>query len=101
MAPVKEKAEPDVDPLRHSVVRFGRRRERWLREQPRALAVALSVMGTGWTIVIPTIVGLVCGRYLDSQLHTGVALSAAAGFVGLCLGSYGAWHWIWRNRPLV
>jgi ATP synthase protein I len=102
--PAKTEPEPTTEPeaekpdaMHQSVVRTGERRERWRRDEPRALMVALSVTGIGWTIVVPTVLGFIVGRWLDQRLHTGIVLAAGLGTLGLALGCVSAWRWV-RHR---
>jgi ATP synthase protein I len=87
---------PREQPMGESVARFDRARRRWREDEPRALSVALSVMGVGWMVVLPTLAGLALGRYLDGRLHTGVTFAAALGALGLVFGCTSAWRWIRR-----
>ncbi|MHC0053930.1 AtpZ/AtpI family protein [Actibacterium sp. D379-3] len=48
----------------------------------------------GWVIVGPTILGVVVGRWLDSQLGTGITLSAALTMLGAALGLWLALRWM-------
>jgi ATP synthase protein I len=46
----------------------------------------------GWLIIIPTLIGLVAGRWLDGILDTGITMTAAGIFVGVCVGGLLAWQ---------
>jgi len=92
MAHVSPKGERADDAMRDSVARFDRRRRRWKAEGPRALAVALAVIGIGWMIAIPAVVGFAVGHWLDRRFETGVAFAAGLGALGLALGCYSAWR---------
>jgi len=69
------------------------RRERWEKAGERPLWRNLSLIGAlGWLIVVPTLVGVFAGRWLDKQFGTGVTFSGALTFVGACLGFFLAWR---------
>ena len=85
------------DALHTSVTRFDARRRRFRREQQRSLSVALSMMGLGWLVVIPTLAGVFIGRWLDLRFGTGLTLRAGLGFVGLILGCASAWRRVARR----
>lgn len=50
----------------------------------------------GWTIVVPTLLGLAAGRWLDGRLHSAVFWSAPLMLAGLGLGCWSAWKWVRR-----
>jgi ATP synthase protein I len=45
----------------------------------------------GWLVVIPTLVGILVGRWLDRLWETGIMWTAALLFVGLVAGCTLAW----------
>lgn len=69
------------------------RRKTWESEGERPLWQNLSMIGAlGWLIVIPVLIGVFAGRWLDDRLGTGVTLSGALTFAGAGLGFYLAWR---------
>ena len=46
----------------------------------------------GWLIVIPTLVGVLAGRWLDNTFETGIFFSGALIFLGITFGCYLAWQ---------
>ena len=69
-----------------------KRRAAWEREGERPLWKNLSMVGAfGWLIVIPTLIGVFVGRWLDGWFDTGVTFSGALTFLGACLGFWMAW----------
>lgn len=80
------------DEMQEVVRRRQSRRDQWLREGERPLWKNLSMVGTlGWLIVVPTVLGVFTGRWLDARFGTGVLFSGALIFLGACLGFYLAW----------
>lgn len=74
------------------------RKERWLKEGERPLWQNLSMIGAlGWLIVVPILLAVFSGRWLDRIFGTGITFSAAFIFLGLVLGCYLAWQRI--NEP--
>ncbi|WP_438021576.1 AtpZ/AtpI family protein [Sorangium sp. So ce315] len=90
-------APGERDPLHEGVVRFGERRRRWRWEQGRPLGLALSVIGLGWVVVLPALLGLFVGSWLDARLRTGLVLRAGLGLLGLSLGCASAWRYVARQ----
>jgi len=67
-------------------------RKQWQDEGERPLWKNLSMVGAlGWLIVVPTVLGVFLGRWVDSMLGTGVTFSGALTFAGACLGFFMAW----------
>lgn len=51
---------------------------------------------TGWSIVLPTMAGLLIGAWLDDVLPVSFSWKLPFMFAGLVLGSWNAWYWIRR-----
>ena len=69
---------------------------RWLI--PAALLVAALQIGVlGWMIVIPMLLGVALGRWLDKFFDSGLFFSAPAILIGAGLGLYSAWRWMQRQ----
>jgi ATP synthase protein I len=68
------------------------RRTLWTREGERSLGENIAMIGVlGWTIVTPTLLGILCGRWLDRRWQTGIFWTLGLLFVGLVLGCTLAW----------
>jgi ATP synthase protein I len=71
------------------------RREQWLRDSDMSVGRRLAQIGVlGWIFVVPTLVGLFFGRWLDAQFETGIFWSAPMMLLGLCIGGWTAWKWM-------
>jgi ATP synthase protein I len=69
------------------------RRELWRREGERSLGQNLAMIGTlGWTIVVPTLLGVFAGRWLDRTFHSGSFWTLGLLVAGLALGCTFAWR---------
>lgn len=69
------------------------RRRQWEEIGERSLWQNLSMAGAvGWLIVVPTLLGVMLGRWLDNKFATGIFFSGALIFLGVCFGSYMAWR---------
>lgn len=71
------------------------------RRQPGgipSLAAGLGRIGVlGWQIVVPALIGLAIGRWLDHALASGIFWTAPLLIVGTGLGCRSAWTWIGRQ----
>ncbi len=85
----------DQDPLVKSVRLRKQRHRRWLRDGEPSVARRLAQVGVlGWIIVMPMLIGVFVGRWLDRTFHTGVFWTAPLMLLGLALGCWSAWKWM-------
>ncbi|AVO40756.1 AtpZ/AtpI family protein [Simplicispira suum] len=82
---------------------LGQVRQQWQRQlrsrregEPSLLGQLASVGVLGWVVVVPTLLGIALGRWLDAQLRTGITFTGALLLLGLLLGGWAAWRWIHR-----
>ncbi|MEZ4236646.1 MAG: AtpZ/AtpI family protein [Myxococcota bacterium] len=82
-----------TDPLEDAVRQRSERASRWAREGERPMAKNLALIGVvGWLVVIPMLLGVAAGRWLDARFDTGITLTAALLVVGLAAGVTLAWR---------
>jgi ATP synthase protein I len=68
------------------------RREQWRREGERSLGQNLAMIGAlGWTIVVPTLLGIFVGRWLDRTFLSGIFWTLSLLVAGLTVGCTFAW----------
>jgi ATP synthase protein I len=69
------------------------RRDQWRRDGERSLGQNLAMIGAlGWTIVLPTLVGIFVGRWLDRHFSSGVFWTLGLLVAGLTIGCMFAWN---------
>ena len=74
------------------------RRDRWLREGPRALLRNLGLVGSlGWLLVLTPLGGALLGRWLDNRYSSGVFWSATLIFCGAALGAGIVWQQVRKS----
>jgi ATP synthase protein I len=62
-----------------------------------SLGARLGQIGVlGWAIVVPTLLALLAGRWLDRTFATGVFFSAPLVMIGAGIGLWSAWKWMHR-----
>jgi ATP synthase protein I len=88
--------EPDEhDPLVRGVRLRRERHRRWQREGDPSVARRLAQIGVlGWIIVVPMLVGVFVGRWLDGMFNSGLFWTAPLLMLGLALGCWSAWKWM-------
>lgn len=85
----------EPDPLIASVRLRNERQKRWLRDGEDSAARRLAQIGVlGWITVIPMLVGIFVGRWLDRTWHTGIFWTTPLLMLGAALGCWSAWRWI-------
>lgn len=79
-----------------SAARRAAQRDALAQDEPEpSLAARLGQIGIlGWTIVLPTLVCLALGRWLDRMAGTKVFFSAPLLMIGAALGLWSAWKWM-------
>lgn len=82
---------------------LSRLHQQWARQlrsrrdgEPSLLHQLASVGVLGWVVVVPTLLGIALGRWLDAQWATGITFTAALLMVGVVLGGWSAWRWMHR-----
>lgn len=55
----------------------------------------LGMMGMiGWSVVVPTLLGIALGRWLDVNYSASISWTLVMLALGLTLGCLNAWHWV-------
>ena len=74
------------------------RQERWRRNGERPIGRNLAMIGAlGWLIVVPTLIGVFIGRWLDRLYGMEIFWTTSLLFVGLVIGCYLAWGRVHRE----
>lgn len=74
------------------------RLERWRRSGERPIGQNLAMIGVlGWLIVVPTLIGMFTGRWLDGRFGTEIFWTTSLLFLGLVIGCYLAWRRVHRE----
>lgn len=81
--------------LLRSVRQRRARQSDWLRHGEPSLARYLAQVGVlGWMIVVPTLLGVFLGRWIDHRLGSGIFWTGPLMMAGLALGCWSAWRWM-------
>ncbi|MBK6597561.1 MAG: AtpZ/AtpI family protein [Proteobacteria bacterium] len=87
--------DSDQDALVESVRRRIERNRKWLQDGDASVVRRLAQIGVlGWMIVIPMLLGVFAGRWLDRLFSSGVFWTAPLLLLGLLVGSWSAWRWM-------
>jgi ATP synthase protein I len=84
--------------MKEAAVRAAQRAEAARSEREPSFAARLGQIGVlGWAIVIPILIGVVIGRWLDRAFETGVFFTAPLIMLGAAAGLWTAWRWMHRQ----
>ena len=88
-------APDEPDKLVTETRRRGDRHGRWLRDGDPNVAQRLAQIGVlGWMIVVPMLIGVFAGRWLDHRFASGLFWTAPLLILGAALGCWSAWKWM-------
>lgn len=78
------------------------RKLRAQRHPERSVWMGLSTMGIiGWSVSVPSLLGLLLGVWLDKQYPTSVSWTLNLLIIGLVLGCMSAWHWVSKEAKAI
>lgn len=65
------------------------------KEEGSEIMFGLGLFGIiGWSIAIPTVMGIALGVFLDNRFTQSFSWTLTLLFAGVILGAFNAWHWI-------
>ena len=85
----------DLDRLTQAAQKAAEREAEGRADPEPSLGARLGQIGVlGWTIVVPTLLLLFLGRWLDRSFGTGIFFSAPLLMAGAAIGFWSAWRWM-------
>jgi ATP synthase protein I len=85
----------EQDPLVKGARLRGDRHLRWQRAGDPSVARRLAQIGVlGWIIVMPMLIGLFGGNWLDRRFESGLFFTGPLLMLGVALGCWSAWKWM-------
>jgi ATP synthase protein I len=88
----------DFDRLARAARRAVRRDAEGRADPEPSLGARLGQIGVlGWAIIVPTLLCLFLGRWLDRSFGTGIFFSAPLLMIGAAIGFWSAWRWMHRH----
>ncbi len=72
------------------------------RKKDRGIWFGLGMIGTiGWSIVVPTLIGVAVGIWIDKRWPSRISWTLTFLFVGLVLGCFNAYYWVKRELKRI
>lgn len=76
-----------------------KRRLKEKRKSKRGVLYGLGMFGlVGWSVVVPTLAGVLLGFWLDKRFHGTQSWTLTFLLIGLIIGCISAWHWVSREH---
>lgn len=90
---------PDRDGFERQVGHKSQRRVQAQREGDRSLWSSLGLVGmVGWSVMVPLLMGIALGRWIDNRWPSPYSWTLMLLFVGVALGCWSAWYWIQKEQ---
>lgn len=84
-----------AEALRGIALHKTQRRERARRRGTDNIWSWMGMFGlVGWTVAVPTLLGLAFGVFLDNRIESSVSFAITFLVVGVAVGAATAWYWI-------
>lgn len=83
------------EPFGDQVSRRAERKRRARQENKHPAWFGLGMFGlVGWSIAIPTLIGIALGVWLDGRWSSQVSWTLTFLIIGVFMGCFNAWYWI-------
>jgi len=88
----------DLDRVAGAARRALEREAKGRADPEPSLGARLGQIGVlGWAVIVPTLLFLFLGRWLDRSFETGIFFSAPLLMLGATIGLWSAWKWMHRQ----
>ena len=88
----------DLDRVAGAARRALEREAKGRADPEPSLGARLGQIGIlGWAVIVPTLLFLFLGRWLDRSFGTGIFFSAPLLMLGATIGLWSAWKWMHRQ----
>ncbi len=69
------------------------------QEGDRSIWAGLGLFGmVGWSVMVPTLLGIALGLWIDQRFPSPYSWTLMLLFVGVVLGCWNAWYWIQQEQ---
>jgi len=90
--------EEEREEFHREVERKEERARRAREAGDRTIQYGFGAFGVvGWSIVVPTLVGVALGAWLDARAGGGIRYTLSLMTAGLLIGMVNAWNWMQRK----
>lgn len=93
----KKKDEVPAEKLQRKVKSAAAKKVK-ARKEGSNIIFGLGLFGiVGWSIAMPTLIGIALGIYVDDRFPMGVSWTLTLLFAGVIVGSFNAWYWVKKH----
>ena len=97
--PRPPKQSSSTEQLSETVGRRAERKRRAREQSERTAWFGLGMFGlVGWSVAIPTLLGIALGLWLDARWPGQVSWTLTFLIIGVALGALNAWYWIQQEN---
>lgn len=90
---MKEKKSPEEELLEK--IKSDSQKKIKAQEEGSQVMFGLGLFGiVGWSIAIPTLMGIFVGVFLDKRFEQSFSWTLTLLFAGVVIGCLNAWHWV-------
>ncbi len=98
----KKRAKLDSDSFENMVERKQERMVRARRRPNGSIWYGLGLFGiAGWAVMIPTLIGIAIGWWLDKVLNDRISWTLTFLLIGIITGCMNAWYWVNLERKQI
>jgi ATP synthase protein I len=98
----EQRGQDQQDKMMEDVGAKEKRKLRARRTKGRAMWFGLGMMGMiGWSVVVPTLLGVALGYWIESRWATGIPWTLILLLIGLAVGCLNAWHWVLKEQEQI
>ncbi|MGA1622854.1 MAG: AtpZ/AtpI family protein [Synechocystis sp.] len=89
----------EPSPFEREIDRKVLRKLKARQEGDRSIWAGLGLFGmVGWSVIIPTLIGLALGVWIDRRFPSPYSWSLMLLLLGVALGCLNAWYWVQREQ---
>ena len=94
----KDRQQNIAERFRREILSKETRKIKARQEKSRGVWYGFGMFGlVGWSVAIPTLIGLAVGIWIDSRYPGGYSWTLMGLFIGVALGCLNAWFWVKRE----
>jgi ATP synthase protein I len=76
-----------------------KRKLRAKQRKQRSIWLGLGMVGLiGWSVAVPTLLGVTCGVWIDTHFPSRYSWTLMLLLIGVILGCANAWHWVTKEQ---
>jgi len=103
--PNPKKSDNSTESVNQMIEDIGRKAKRKLRARrtrQESIWYGMGMVGiVGWSVAIPTVLGVAAGLWLDERVEVEFSWTLTLLITGVVIGCLNAWYWISKERTFI